>query len=336
MKRLVIIILFFGTLNSYGQQGIILGNDSLVQVTFQNNTQEQVVDMAEAISQKYNRVVLHLGRKYPFGRGGFFQSSQSQENLKAFCMALNRREVEVHLWYMDSYGKDGFKALYEDHEGITNNLVEELMRLEVPYQGLVLDMEWINRSGGNNNKKYLEILAYVKKKAKGKQVHAFASIIDVPDHNKKRGYDEAKISKVIDGIWPMLYPADGGFHKKMGNIQPWVRDIRIDSMRTYFDSRSYQVVISAEPVLLKKRLFGVTHLASPTQSASLFSHLKKKRVKKYKYYTITKYKAVSDFSVANRKGEKKQVKSKQKLFYFQIKPELVQANDLIWEYTYLH
>lgn len=334
MKYFLIIAISFLSYHLFSY-GIIIGNDTLVQQIFQTYNSEQIADLANDLSYKYNKVVLHVGRKFPFAKGNFFESAKSKENLIVFADYLRKRDVPFYIWFLDSYGSKGFKEMYDSYVENVDNLIYNLKNLKVKYNGFVVDMEWINKPYGNNAEKFEEILKYIKSKAPKKELYTFISIIDNPDHNLERGYNEAKILSIVDGIWPMLYPLDGGFYLDYGKIKLRVKDNRINDMRNYFDSCQYDIVFSIEEALLQKKWLRINVVKSLNKYHPVFDSLKMVHKDDYHYYSISKFKAKNDFFIETNSGEKLFVKRNKKLYFYQIKPHAVRPNDLIWEFLYV-
>lgn len=315
-------------------KGIIIGNDTFINNTFKRSNPNQIKDFAKKLGEKYDAVILHLGSKYQFSNGSFFDSPKSQSNLKIFSDQLAQQKISLYLWFIDSYGAKLFKNIYDDYPDIIGHTKHYLDSLRINYQGIVLDMEWINRPIANNNKKYLEILSMVRDHFPEKSLYVFASLIDNTSHNIQRGFPEKEIINLGFGIIPMLYPLDGGFFLDYNQIKLRLHDNRIDDLRTYYSFYNYKTAVSIEQGVLWKKFRKVQLINHASLSDTLFNHFTKRREDKYQYYSIIKFKAKSDIYVPNIKGEDIFVKRKKKIYYLKIADKLIEKDDFIWEYIY--
>ena len=172
-----VLVLFFLLSTSAFSRGIIIGFDSSVVSIFKHKNAEEIKLLAEDVSTKYDKVIIHLGRKYPFTKS-YFSDSTSRTNLKNFCELLSLRNIKVYMWILDSYGSENFDKLYIEHENIIDDATERLNDYKISYNGIVVDMEWINYPEGKNNDNYINILKYLRKKLGNKELLAFTPIIE--------------------------------------------------------------------------------------------------------------------------------------------------------------
>ncbi len=315
-------------------KGIIIGNDSIVQSVFQNYSPDQIKEFARGILSGYDEVILHLGRKYPFNTGGFYSSPKSKENLALFCKSINNKGGKVYLWFLDSYGSKGFSGIYSGYREIIDDLKSNLSELHVVYHGVVIDMEWINRPVGNNNKHYLEILQYLKESFPNKKRYAFVSLTDDKEENKRRGFDENEMLKYLDNLIPMLYLADGGFRTEYGFVHPLLKDWRISQLKKYFKEHQYKPAYSMEKSLLVKRWGRVIYLPHLYyQNPELIQSLDRKRSQKNFYYSVARYKLNRELFVRAQNKKYKYRKGKS-LFLLEPEKNLFTGYYFIWEYLY--
>lgn len=193
-------------------EGIIIANNNRIIEIFRSPTKEKINTLIDDLDH-YEKVILHLGSKYVFEKGSAFYYRTSQENLKYFCEKLSQKNIEVYLWFLDSFGNKGFTDIYNNYKEIIDNNYNHIIQLDLKYEGIVIDLEWINLDTDiDNSTKYLEIIKYLDEKFINKKFYAFASIIDNKAENIKRGYSESELLKHLDNIIPMLYIKDGGFY----------------------------------------------------------------------------------------------------------------------------
>ncbi|MGM0509423.1 MAG: hypothetical protein ACQERZ_09760, partial [Fusobacteriota bacterium] len=246
-------------------KGVIMASDKDILRNFRDFDKNQMKEFAQNVSKKYDKVILHLGSQYVFKRGGPFFYKTSQNNLKVFSEELKKDGVEIYFWILDSFGGEGFLDIYNSHRDIIDENIEKLEQQDIYYNGIVIDLEWINNYGYENNNKYLEILKYLKDKIKDKELYSFASIIESPIENQKRGYTEDKIKEISDGLIAMLYPMDGGFYLEKGKLKLLLNDNRLDTIKKYLEKSGYKIAYSlVGGIIIEKnqKLYKIKNLIS--------------------------------------------------------------------------
>ncbi len=335
MKRFLILALLLLSFSSFSK-GIIIGKSAIIQNLFHDSDSLSIIKTANNISKKYDKVIIHLGRKDPFAYNGLFNTTVSQNNLRTFSDFLKNKDVKIYFWILDSYGSKSFKKLYKQHEEIIDNFLLSIDTIKIYCDGYVVDMEWINIPYGKNNKRYLKILKYFKSKIGDKKLFPFISIIEIPEHNSERGFDEKEILKYADNILPMLYVADAGFHIKNTKLQPKLFTDRINSLKNYFNNENYNTVVS-----MCKGIICVNHNKATFEKTiysikdPIFTKLKKGKTEHYPYYNIVKYKAKETFSFKNDNDELIKIKKRNYIYFIDIKESIIAKNDFIWEYSYI-
>ena len=170
LKNLTIILLLtfiiiFSSLTLYGEkaqsQGIILANNQKIIDIFRSKDKDKV-DLLLQELEEYDEIIIHLGSKKVFERGSAFFYKTSQKNLKYFANQLDKNNKKLYLWFLDSFGGDSFLNIYSQYQDIIDSNLYYLNKLSLEYEGIVVDLEWINLNTGDNSKKYLEILKYLK------------------------------------------------------------------------------------------------------------------------------------------------------------------------------
>lgn len=337
MRSAFCIILFFLLINNESSycKGLIIGADKAVNEIFHNKKAKEILSFADSISQGYDKVIIHLGRKYPFEKG-LFSTDSSRRNLRLFNEKLRQNGTKIYLWFLDSYGSNSFKILYKEHQAIIHDVIFKLYAYSIYYDGLVIDMEWINHPRGRNNNKYINILNYLREKAGNKEIYVFASLIDDDKTNWKRGYDIKKIKNYANNIISMLYVADSKFCTDGFKVSPCLNDRRIDALKDYFKKNNLQVATSLASGFVYNIHNQYKFIKTITNKDSLlFENLEKKDIKESKYYFTLKYKVNNPMQI--NENDKKPVKLKKgdTLYYFKIKREITGINDYIWEYYYI-
>ncbi|MFW6001532.1 MAG: hypothetical protein ACOCQE_04085 [Halanaerobium sp.] len=319
-------------------RGIIIADDRGILETFRDDNQNKILDLAQAVSE-YEQVILHLGAQKVFSRGHPFYSRNSQNNLVLFAEEMQKQDQNFYLWFMDSFGSEMFLELYDNYQEIIDANYNGLQDLNLVYDGIVIDLEWINlgqeNSQANNSEKYLDILKYLNKKFEDKEIYAFMSIVDDQEENFKRGYKEDEILRYLDNIIPMLYIKDGGSYLAEAELEMQLKENRIESLRKYYQNRNYQAAVSLEGGIYlekNKNLYFIKTLKYfdyQDQTELLYSREKK-------YYKITGYQPKENFTIERNDGKLIEIKEDELLHFLEIKAEtLVKEDDYIWEYFQL-
>lgn len=334
MIILLILIINFSSNNIVNSKGIILAEDQVILETFRSRDQQAIKNLARSLYE-YEEVILHLGNKKVFTRGHPFFYKTSIENLKLFADQLDKQEQEFYIWFLDSFGSESFLEIYKDYQEIIDANLDKLNEINLDYDGIVIDLEWINLSSGNNSEKYLEILKYLSEETANKKLFVFMSIIDNKSENISRGYKEKEILKYVDNIISMLYIKDAGFYLKEGELKLSLSTDRIEDLRDYYNDNNYRIAVSLEGgIILEKeeKLYFV-------KSTNEFPY-KDKAFKIYtdekKYYEIEGYLPKERFYIVRNDGRRIEITEDNKLHFLKIKDHnILKENDFIWEYFLL-
>lgn len=253
MKKIIIlssIILIFLVLQPKTAQtkGIIIADDQKILNIFRDYDQSQIIELAHKI-KKYDKVILHLGAKRVFSRGHPFFYKTSRKNLSIFAEQLHKQNQKFYLWFLDSFGNEMFLNIYENHQLIIDSNYKQLEKLNFEYDGIVIDLEWINlnledETLNDNKTRYLRVLKYLKDKFNDKELYSFISIVNDTEENLRRGYNEKEILEYLNNIIVMLYIKDAGFKLVNEELQPILKDNRIDNLRLYYNKSNYQTAVS--------------------------------------------------------------------------------------------
>ncbi|MFW5988498.1 MAG: hypothetical protein ACOCQA_03585 [bacterium] len=343
MKSKLIFIFFIITAYLLAAQpaeaeGIILADDDKILEIFRDGSQNQIIDLAGQIKD-YDKVILHLGARRVFSRGHPFFYKTSRANLKTFSEQLQKQKQDFYIWFLDSFGSEMFLELYDEHQQIVDANYQQLKQLDLDYQGIIIDLEWINldttANQSDNQTKYLEILKYLRNKFKDKELYAFMSIIDDQQENLSRGYKEEEIMKYLDNIVVMLYLKDAGFYTADNELNLILRDNRIDDLKDYYKYENYQIAVSLEGGIFLERndkiyFIKTTNEYKFTDQSQLFYS------KEEKYYQISGYKPQNSISIKRNDGQLVEINEKDRLHFLKIKADaLVDREDYIWEYFQL-
>ncbi|MGM0437475.1 MAG: hypothetical protein ACQEQD_04315 [Bacillota bacterium] len=144
---LLIFILIFSSLVFCGQkvqsQGIILADNQKIIDIFRNKDKTKVKQLLQEL-KKYDEIIIHLGARKVFERGNAFFYKTSQENLRYFINELKKDNKKIYLWFLDSFGGKNFLEIYDQYQGIINTNYSQLEKLDLNYDGIIIDLEWIN------------------------------------------------------------------------------------------------------------------------------------------------------------------------------------------------
>lgn len=326
---IILLIIFSITASS---KGIIIANNNNIIDIFRSRSKEKInVLIKDLIS--YDKVILHLGSKYVFQKGSAFYYKTSQENLKYFCDSLSKNNIEVYLWFMDSFGSKGFEDIYNDHKNIIDNNYKHIDQLDLKYEGIVIDLEWINLlTDIDNSNRYLQIIKYLTNKFKNKKLYAFAPIIDNTRENIKRGYPESELLQYLDNIIPMLYIKDGGFYLENNQLNFFLNKNRIEDIKNYYYENNYIPAVSIENGIILEKNNNLYFI----KTTNTFNYKDKVNIvyeKNKFYYEIKGYKTTENFSIERNDGVYEEIKKNNIIHFFQLNTQnLIQENNYIWEY----
>ncbi len=328
---LILISLTLFSIDTAQTQGIIIAdNDKIIDI-FKNHQSEATMNLVNNLNE-YDRIILHLGAKYVFKRGSAFFYRTSKENLQLFCNQLKTQNKKVYLWFLDSFSGNGFAHIYKEYKEIIDDNYNQIEKLNLNYDGIVIDLEWINLHSKDNSDEYLEILAYLRDKFKNKEIYSFISIIDNKQENLKRGYNEEKILYYVDNIIPMLYIKDGGFYLQEDRLNLYLNTRRIEDLREYYQQNNYEVTISLQGGIILERNNSLYFIQTNNQF-KYTDHIKKDYTQKKKYYTITSYTPKESFELLRDDGLLEVITQNDRLYFLEInKNNLARKEDYIWEY----
>ena len=318
-------------------QGIVIADEIRTTQRFMSQSSDGAISLAEDIASLYEVVILHLGRKYVFRRGNLFFTKTSQRNLKVFCDYLREKAIKIYLWFYDSFGNESFLDIYSEYQEIVHENMTFLNELTISYDGIVIDLEWINYPNGDNAHRLIHIVKYLKQNIGGKDLFLFAPLIDNKEENIKRGYREEELLEHVTNIIPMLYVKDGGFHLQQNEIKAYLRPGRIDQIRSYFSERNYITCVSLEGGILITNNDRVYFIK--TVRDAIYPYLGQSELKRQddnSYYRLETYKATVGFPIEKNDRTVEQVNQDDLLFFLHVKKGILQDKDIIWEYFLIH
>lgn len=342
--KVIIILLILITISVLIQvktataKGIIIADDQQILELFRDSDYDQIIELARELKE-YDRVILHLGAQKVFSRGHPFFYRTSRDNLKIFAAELQKQNQDFYLWFLDSFGSEMFLDIYDQHQQIIDANYNQLQNLDLNYQGIVIDLEWINlgleTNSIDNQAKYLEVLEYLRNKFKNKELYAFMSIVDDEQENLRRGYNQEEILKYLDNIIVMLYLKDAGFYTADNELNLILKDSRIKNLRDYYQTKSYQTAVSLEGGIFLERNENLYFIKTTDnfdyagQSQLLYS-------KDKEYYLISGYKPKTEISLKRNDGQLIKINKEDRLHFLKIKADtLLNQGDYIWEYFQL-
>ena len=337
ISLLVLIILLSGllckSLKGYSKGIILADNQELIKI-FRPDDQ-QLVDKLLADLVDYDQVILHLGAKDVFKRGNAFFYRTSQNNFRYFARRLKERDQDLYLWFLDSFGGPSFLDIYREYQQIIDANYKGLKDLNLPYQGIVIDLEWINLNSKDNSKRYLELIDYLNEKFSDKDIYAFTSLVDDSEENKRRGYHEEKLKLSLDNLIMMLYIGDGGYYLEDGKLKLYLTANRVDDLRKYYQQQDYGITVAVVGRIILERNGNLYFI----KSANQFDYLDQVELRyqsEQKYVKISGYKPKKTFKLQRNDGVVEKINLDDRLHFIEIKQErLVQESDLLWEYFLL-
>lgn len=270
--------------------GIIIADEGRQTELFNRADSNQIISFYEEIQNKYDKVILHLGKDFVFRKGNIYSTETSKKNLELFCRKMKQSGIKIYLWFFDSWGHDGFQKLYKIYQPAAEENMKILNSYHIYYDGIAVDIEWINHGTENraNNRKFHEIILRLKTLSANKPVWYFTSLIDSETENINRGYDIKSLQKSDARPVTMLYIKDGGysFHKR--KLVPDMDDTRLRELIKYYKKNKIEVAFSIEKMLVQKS-GKEEKIMKPGEFARLQNSLLRIKSKKYKFYTINEY-----------------------------------------------
>ncbi|MGM0641399.1 MAG: hypothetical protein ACQESN_08260 [Thermotogota bacterium] len=317
-------------------KGIIIGDDIFILKTFRDSGREEILKIVDNINKDFDEVIIHLGRADVSERGNFFFYKTSKENLKLFSNLLEDRGIKLYLWFFDSFGSESFLELYNNRFNLITSNKKFIDSLNINYEGIVVDFEWINLEDGENTEKYMTFLKEIKNVFSDKKVLAFTNTIDSEYENSSRGYDLKKMAEIIDGMIPMLYVVDFGIYYRDETIYMNFSDARIENLLNFY--KNYEKIYPAFSVtsgLLLVRNGNVFYIKDINHK-NIPDGLKLKEKTEYKYHNIYELEILEDLEIIRNDGVLEKISREEKLFLLEVKDTVLEISDYFWNYTHYY
>ena len=336
--KLSLILLFVLCLlpSSYSQNskdcGIIIADEKQQTIIF-NSDANTVSSFADSISNSYSKVIIHLGRSFVFRRGNIYTSKKSQQNLVLFCDILKRNNVKLYLWQLDSYGGSSFLKIYSQYKEIISENMDIIDSLNIQYDGIVVDLEWINNDEYDNSERFLELMKFFRERIGNKDLKYFASLIDNHEVNRKRGYSVSKLPEIQAFPIVMLYPSDGGFYFHRRKLKLHLDDARIKELKLFHKFNGWNVAVSFTAdyyINYHGKAIKIDKKMLEKDSVLLNYFIVKSR--EYKNYKIHTYKSKNKTLLYDLKGNKFEFAENSVLYKFEMKKTILENNYYIYEY----
>jgi len=312
----------------------ILADEATILSVFRDSDEDSVRRFAREIAARCDGIVVHLGRRDVFSRGGLFFYRTSRRNLKVFCDAMKADGKKVYLWSLDSFGAASFQELAEGCREAIAQDVAELQRLQVPFDGWIADLEWINLPDGDNAGRLLEVLGFLRELLPRKELLLFAPVIDDPAENVRRGYRESDLLRIVDNLVPMLYVRDAGFTLEGGELRPHLNPDRIEQLRRWYRERGYRPAVSIEGGLIVEREGQPFFVKTIVDDADpIFAELSPTAVQETRYYRIATYRASRGFPLVKNDGATEAIRAGETVHWLRILGAILEPDDFLWEYT---
>lgn len=329
-----VFVVFLFLLISYQSRatGIIIADEEKQTLLF-NSKEDVVIRFADSIISHYDNVVIHLGRRYVFRKGNIYSSPKSQENLAMFSTYLQAHHVKVYYWFFDSFGGEHFDNLYKEYKEMIDENITRINELFPTYDGIFVDMEWINRKGYNNNKHFVEIIKYLRNKIDKKELYYFASLMDNDKSNKNRGFDINELKSYSAFPVEMLYINDGGFYMERKKVYPELDDSRLKQLTKYFKKKNWDVATSLTNTwVIKKGKEMISVTLSDEDIKEIDNNFTFQKQIDYKYFSIKYYKANKPLMVCFSGEQKCSLEKDQMIYFSEINKEAVKDCKYVWEY----
>ena len=336
MKKYILIFCLIFVNVVFFSKGIIIGDDIFILKTFRDAEKEEILEIVDNIDKNFDEVIIHMGRADISERGNFFFYRTSKENLKFFSNLLEDRGIKLYLWFFDSFGSEGFLDLYNNRFNLITSNKKFIDSLNINYEGIVVDFEWINLGEGNNTEKYMVFLEDIKKVFSEKKVLAFTNTIDSEYENTSRGYDLEKMAGIIDGMIPMLYVVDFGLYYRDEKIHMNFSDARIENLLNFYENyeKIYPAFSVTSGLLLvrNENVFYIKYI----NHANISDELKLKEKTEYKYHNIYELEILKNIEIRRNDGVLEKISTNEKLFLLEVKETVFEISDYFWNYTHFY
>lgn len=316
--------------------GIIIADDIKQTQLFSTASSDSIQRFANAICTKYDKVILHLGRKYVFRSGNIFSSEIAKQNLNLFCASCFQKKIPIYLWFFDCYGGENFNELYLEHKTIIEENIKILQIVGVKYDGIAIDMEWINKENFDHAKKFEEVIKTLRRNIDDKKLFYFTSLIDNEKSNIDRGYDIKKLRKYNAQPITMLYLKDGGFVLKNKKLHPELNDSRVKSLQKFYKRNDCCIAFSLEKCVVLADYTTENIKELPIKLSKLVPYITLKKIVKNTNYQISEYTVNIDFRLEEYDNNSTEITKNNRVFYFEPNDKrLAGRYDFVWEYFIL-
>ncbi len=327
--RLFLFLLCFHCSSLVYSKGIVIADEKEQLILFGMEDSTRVIEFANDLANSYSEVILHLGNEYVFRRGNIFYDSIHQANLKHFSEALKIKNVQLYLWFLDSYGSVSFQKIFLQHRNIIDETRGYLDRLNLTYTGVYIDLEWINKGAMlPNNEQFEAVLTYLEKSFPTKKIGYFCSLIDSEKENDRRGFTWKKLKNHRALPLVMLYIKDGGFYVEKDQVVPYLNENRLSELQAYYAKQKWNVCVSLSSAWIVKTDKDAKSLHV---NSNQLGQIKQKiqPIDKFltAYYSIVKCQIQSDIQLTNSS-----LKSKDELWVLKVFTHWLQPSYFEWEY----
>lgn len=318
-------------------RGIIIADGDEIKKLFRDSSRQEIADFGRDLMSDYDRVILHLGRSGSFSRGGLFFYRTSKRNLESFSQIIKDSGGELYLWMLDSFGADAFLEIYAEYKAIVDENLRFLADLNILFDGVVIDLEWINLPKGDNGQRLIEILQYIRSGIPDKRVMTFAPLIDNAEENRKRGYDELRLAEMGGIPIPMLYLVDAGFYLENDRLVSYFRQPRFSQVRDYYEEKGYPVAVSVVGgivIVRKGKPYFIRSMAGT--GAPFFKYLQFIEKTDFGSSTVQSFRAERDFTLARDDRTNQEIRKNEMVYLVEFNSEMLKQDDFIWRYFFLH
>ncbi|MCE1198297.1 MAG: hypothetical protein LWW85_04955 [Marinilabiliales bacterium] len=317
-------------------KGIVIASES-DQLELFNADSLKVLAFADSITADFNRVILHLGQGYAFRTGGIHATEKSRTNLRLFADRLREKKIPLTLWFLDSFGKEAFEEIYQNYKPISDENVRVLDSLQIPYDGIAVDLEWFNLNNGKNHARFEEILSYLHDRLKGeKRLYFFAPLQESRQENERRGFHISKLLRSANAPLAMFYPAESGFHVNRNEVLPNFGKERIEHLKQHFRKQKWEVILGLGEKWLCQFHHDLTEVESLKSPPILQpDKLKLETSRTDEYWQTETYAVVSPQLVNFEDGTSRMAKPGDRLLHFTIRATVAEADYYCYEYFHL-
>jgi hypothetical protein len=236
---------------------------------------------------------------------------------------------------LDSHGSEKFREVYDIHKELIRVNLDSLRTLNIPFDGIAVDLEWINLPRGNNNREFEGLMKQWRESLeKEKKLYYFATLTNDDKENKKRGYNTDKLSRYADSPLTMLYVVESGFSLKKRQLSPNMSENRANTLLQFYKKNSLEICYSMHRAwfAVYKRKVVELQLTDAEKQGLIF----KKMDDRNPFIKCSTFFFADKTEIRTKEKKSIKVNKKNEIFFVEARKPEIASNYFIWEYFDFH